>query len=249
MNNNILFHIKDLKKEFKDGTIALDGVSVKIPKNKVTVIIGPSGSGKSTLLRTLNLIEEPTSGEITYKDTNILKKNFDKKNHRKEVSMVFQSFNLFPHLTILENLNIAQIDVLNKSKEDATKTSIDLLKKVGLLDKENNYPQHLSGGEKQRIAIARSLAMNPDAILFDEPTSALDPEMIGEVLKVMKDLALSGITMIVVTHEMDFALEFGDNIIVMDQGKVIEEGHPEEIFKRPKNERTKSFLKRVINRI
>lgn len=245
MKNKILFEIKNLSKTFKDGTKALDNVNLDILDNKVTVIIGPSGSGKSTLLRTLNLIEVPTSGTILINKTNILEKGFDIKNHRKEVTMVFQNFNLFPHLTILDNINLAQIDVLKKTKEDATATSYDLLNKVGLIDKANNYPNQLSGGQKQRIAIARSLAINPKAILFDEPTSALDPEMIGEVLKVMKDLIKSGITMIIVTHEMDFAKEFANNIIVMDKGTVIEEGTPKEIFNNPKQERTKEFLHRV----
>lgn len=249
MKDNILFKIKDLSKEFSDGTKALDNVSLDIINNKVTVIIGPSGSGKSTLLRTLNLLEVPTSGSITINNSNMLDKEFDIKEHRKNVTMVFQNFNLFPHLTILDNLNLAQINVLNKTKEEASIFSFELLKKVGLEDKASNYPATLSGGQKQRIAIARSLAINPKAFLFDEPTSALDPEMIGEVLKVMKDLIKEGITMVIVTHEMDFAKEFADNIVVMDKGAVIEEGSSKDIFNNPINVRTKEFLSRVINKI
>lgn len=249
MKDNILFEIKDLKKEFKDGTKALDGVNLEIKSGVVTVIIGPSGSGKSTLLRTLNLIEEPTSGSLLINGNDMLDKHFDKKLHRKDVTMVFQNFNLFPHLTVLNNLNLAQIDVLKRSKEEATAISLELLEKVGLADKKDNFPNQLSGGQKQRIAIARSLAINPKAILFDEPTSALDPEMIGEVLKVMSDLVKSNITMVIVTHEMDFAQEFADTVVVMDKGIVIEEGTPNEIFNNPKNERAKEFLYRVINKI
>lgn len=249
MKDNNLFEIQNLQKIFKDGTKALDGVNLNIEKNKVTVIIGPSGSGKSTLLRSLNLLEKPTDGTITIDGINMLDKNFDLKNHRKDVTMVFQNFNLFPHLTIIDNINIAQIEVLKKTKEEAAIISLDLLEKVGLLDKANNFPAQLSGGQKQRIAIARSLAINPRAILFDEPTSALDPEMIGEVLKVMKDLIESGITMVIVTHEMDFAKEFANNVVVMDKGLVIEEGSPEDIFNNPKNDRTKEFLYRVLNKI
>lgn len=249
MNNDILVEIKNLTKTFKDGTIALNNVNTNIKRSSVTVIIGPSGSGKSTLLRSINLIEEPSSGEIIIDGNNILTKGFNINKHRSEVSMVFQQFNLFNHLTVLANLNIAQEQVLKLTKEEASKVSEELLIKVGLLDKKDNYPNQLSGGQKQRIAIARSLAMNPKAILFDEPTSALDPEMIGEVLKVMKDLVNSGITMIIVTHEMGFAKEFADNIIVMDKGEIIETGNPEDIFTNPKNERTKEFLKRVIDKI
>lgn len=249
MNNNILVEIKNLTKTFKDGTIALNNVTTNIKRNSVTVIIGPSGSGKSTLLRSINLIEVPSSGAIIVDGNDILAKGFNINKHRSEVSMVFQQFNLFNHLTVLQNLNIAQEEVLLRSKEAATQVSLELLIKVGLLDKKDNYPNQLSGGQKQRIAIARSLAMNPKAILFDEPTSALDPEMIGEVLKVMKDLAKSGITMIVVTHEMDFAKEFADNIIVMDKGEIIETGTSDDIFMKPKNIRTKEFLKRVIDKI
>lgn len=249
MKNNYLFEIKDLTKEFKDGTKALNGVNLNIASNQVTVIIGPSGSGKSTLLRTLNLIETPTGGTLEVNGVDMLDKNFDVLKHRKEVTMVFQNFNLFPHLTVLDNLNLAQVDVLKRNKAEAKANSLELLEKVGLFDKKDNFPNQLSGGQKQRIAIARSLAINPKAILFDEPTSALDPEMIGEVLKVMKDLIESGITMVIVTHEMDFAKEFANNIVVMDKGVVIEEGSPEVIFNNPQNERTKEFLYRVTNKI
>ena len=248
MKENNFFEIKNITKTFSDGTVAIDNVTLDIKSGKVTVIIGPSGSGKSTLLRTLNLIEKPSSGQIIIDNENILKKGCNIYELRKKVAMVFQNFNLFNHLTVLDNLNVAQTTVLKRTKEAATEISKALLNKVGLLDKANNYPKQLSGGQQQRIAIARTLAMDPKAILFDEPTSALDPEMIGEVLKVMKDLALSGITMVVVTHEMDFAKEFGDEIIVMDAGKVIEIGGPNVIFSKPKNERTKEFLERVIDR-
>jgi|SRR5690606_9168478 len=245
MQNNHI-EVINLRKTFKDGTQALNGVSALFEYGKVTVIIGPSGSGKSTLLRTLNLMETPTSGEILFDGVSILDKDFDIQNHRKQVGMVFQHFNLFPHLTVLDNLNIAQILAKKTTKEEATKISLDLLNKVGLLEKKDSYPNQLSGGQKQRIAIARSLAMEPKAILFDEPTSALDPEMIGEVLQVMKNLANLGMTMVVVTHEMGFAKEFADKVIVMDQGVIIEEGTPEVIFGNPQNERTKNFLKRVL---
>lgn len=245
MQNNHI-EVINLRKTFKDGTQALNGVSALLEYGKVTVIIGPSGSGKSTLLRTLNLMETPTSGEILFDGVSILDKDFDIQNHRKQVGMVFQHFNLFPHLTVLDNLNIAQILAKKTTKEEATKISLDLLNKVGLLEKKDSYPNQLSGGQKQRIAIARSLAMEPKAILFDEPTSALDPEMIGEVLQVMKNLANLGMTMVVVTHEMGFAKEFADKVIVMDQGVIIEEGTPEVIFGNPQNERTKNFLKRVL---
>ena len=200
----------------------------------------------STFLRCLNLLEEPTDGEIIFEGKNITDKNTNINKIREKMGMVFQQFNLFPHKTVLENLTIAPINVKNKSKEEAVKKANDLLKKVGLLDKANAYPSSLSGGQKQRIAIARALAMEPDVMLFDEPTSALDPEMVGEVLNVMKDLAKEGMTMIVVTHEMGFAREVGDRIIFMDGGKIVEQGTPEEIFDNPKNPRTKDFLSKVL---
>lgn len=246
MDANILFEIKNLYKTFGDGTRALVDINLNIKKG-VTVFIGPSGSGKSTLLRMLNLMERPNIGEIKYLGHSILDKKFDLTDYRRKIGMVFQNFHLFPHLSVLENINLAQIKVLNRSEEEATKISKNLLEKVGLLDKINQYPNQLSGGQKQRIAIARSLSISPDVILFDEPTSALDPEMIGEVLKVMKDLVNSGMNMVIVTHEMSFAKAFADEIIVLDRGKIIEYGTPEEIFENPKNERTKDFLNRVIN--
>ncbi len=241
--------IVELTKTFKDGTVAVDHVNLELKSGEVTVIIGPSGSGKSTLLRMLNLIETPTSGSVLYGEFDIMGKGFDIQKHRQNIGMVFQSFNLFPHLTVLDNLNVGQTTVLRRTTEAATEISRDLLKQVGLIEKEKNYPAQLSGGQKQRIAIARALSMHPSVMLFDEPTSALDPEMIGEVLNVMRTLAKAGMTMVVVTHEMGFAKEFGDHIIVMDQGKVIEEGRPEIIFEKPTNARTKEFLKRVIEKI
>lgn len=238
---NKLFNLKNITKTFKDGTIALNNFSLEISSG-VTVIIGPSGSGKSTILRTLNLLEVPTSGEIYYQDNNILDKEFKLNEYRQKVSMVFQNFNLFPHLSIIENLNLAQIDVLGKSKEEASETSLEYLNTVGLSDKVNNYPNQLSGGQKQRVAIARALCMDPDVILFDEPTSALDPEMVKEVLLVMKELANKGMTMIIVTHEMAFAKAVADTVIVLDKGELVEKGSPKQIFESPKSLRTKQFL-------
>lgn len=246
MPNN-LFSIEHISKVFSDGTVAINDVSLELKKNQVYVIIGPSGSGKSTLLRTLNLMEKPTSGHI-YKDgQDITAKSYPIEKHRERVGMVFQNFNLFPHMTVLENINSAQMHVLNRDYKNATEVSLGLLEQVGLLEKKNHYPNQLSGGQKQRIAIARALSMHPEVMLFDEPTSALDPEMIGEVLSVMKNLVHSGMTMIVVTHEMGFAKAFADEIIVMDQGKVIEQGTPEVIFNQPKEQRTAAFLKSVLN--
>lgn len=238
---NKIFEIKNVKKEFKNGTKALNGVNLYINEG-VTTIIGPSGSGKSTLLRTLNLLEKPTDGEIIYKNNNILDKDFNLIEHRKKVGMVFQNFNLFPHLTITQNLNIAQIDVLGKSLDAATAISESYLKKVGLFDKKDNYPNQLSGGQKQRVAIARALTMKPEVILFDEPTSALDPEMIKEVLIVMKDLANQGMNMIIVTHEMEFAKKFSNEVVVIDEGEIVEVGSAIQIFENPKEQRTKKFI-------
>lgn len=246
MPNN-LFQIDHLSKVFSDGTVAIDDVSLNLEKNKVYVIIGPSGSGKSTLLRTLNLMEKPSSGHIYKDNQDITTKHYAIEKHRQHVGMVFQNFNLFPHMTVLDNINSAQMHVLKRSLEEATKVSLGLLEQVGLLEKKNHYPNQLSGGQKQRIAIARALSMHPEVMLFDEPTSALDPEMIGEVLSVMKNLAQSGMTMIVVTHEMGFAKAFADSVIVMDKGKVIEQGSPEVIFNQPKEIRTATFLKNVLN--
>ena len=240
MKNN-LFKLKNITKEFEDGTIALNNLNLEI-NDGVTVIIGPSGSGKSTILRLLNLLEKPSNGEVLYKDQLITDKDFKLNKYRQKVSMVFQNFNLFPHLTIIENLNLAQIDVLNKTQIEATKTSLKYLEAVGLFDKINNYPNQLSGGQKQRIAIARTLCMEPDVILFDEPTSALDPEMVKEVLLVMKDLAEKGLSMVIVTHEMTFAKKVADEVIVIDKGELIEKGSPNNIFNNPKNIRTSKFL-------
>lgn len=240
-----MIQINNLHKSFKENKV-LKGINDNIEKGEVVVIIGPSGSGKSTFLRCLNLLEVPTSGEIIFEGTNITDKKTDINKIREKMGMVFQQFNLFPHKTVLENLTIAPIMVKKMNEDDAKKKAYDLLKKVGLVDKADAYPGSLSGGQKQRIAIARALCMEPDVMLFDEPTSALDPEMVGEVLSVMKDLAKEGMTMVVVTHEMGFAREVGDRILFMDDGKIVEEGSPKEIFNNPKHPRTIDFLSKVI---
>ena len=240
-----MIHVNNLHKYFGENEV-LKGVNDHIKKGEVVVVIGPSGSGKSTFLRCLNLLEEPTNGEIIFEDQNITDKNIDINKMREKMGMVFQQFNLFPHKTVLDNITIAPINVKKKSKKDAEEKAKELLKRVGLLEKANAYPASLSGGQKQRIAIARALAMEPDVMLFDEPTSALDPEMVGEVLNVMKDLAKEGMTMVVVTHEMGFAKEVGDRILFMDGGNIVEQGTPEEIFKNPKNPRTIDFLSKVL---
>jgi arginine/lysine/histidine transport system ATP-binding protein len=240
-----VIHVNNLHKYFGDNEV-LKGVNDHIKKGEVVVVIGPSGSGKSTFLRCLNLLEEPTKGEIIFEGENITDKNIDINKIREKMGMVFQQFNLFPHKTVLENITIAPINVKNKSKAEAEKIAKDLLVKVGLLEKANAYPASLSGGQKQRIAIARALAMEPDVMLFDEPTSALDPEMVGEVLNVMKNLAKEGMTMVVVTHEMGFAKEVGDRILFMDGGNIVEQGTPEEMFTNPKNSRTIDFLSKVL---
>ena len=237
--------VKELKKSFGNHEV-LKGISANIKKGEVVVVIGPSGSGKSTFLRCLNLLEVPTSGEIIFEGNNITDKKTDINKIREKMGMVFQQFNLFPHKTVLDNLTIAQINVKKKSVEDSKKKALELLEKVGLVDKANAYPNSLSGGQKQRIAIARALAMEPDVMLFDEPTSALDPEMVGEVLSVMKSLANEGMTMVIVTHEMGFAKEVGDRILFMDNGNIVEQGTPEEIFNNPKNPRTIDFLSKVL---
>ncbi|ENZ03124.1 polar amino acid ABC transporter ATP-binding protein [Clostridium thermobutyricum] len=237
--------VKELKKSFGNHEV-LKGISANIKKGEVVVVIGPSGSGKSTFLRCLNLLEVPTSGEIIFEGNNITDKKTDINKIREKMGMVFQQFNLFPHKTVLDNLTIAQINVKKKSVEDSKKKALELLEKVGLVDKANAYPNSLSGGQKQRIAIARALAMAPDVMLFDEPTSALDPEMVGEVLSVMKSLANEGMTMVIVTHEMGFAKEVGDRILFIDEGIIMEAGTPEEIFENPKNERMKAFLSKVL---
>ncbi len=224
----------------------LKDVDENIKKGEVVVVIGPSGSGKSTFLRCLNLLEEPTSGDIIFDGKSIIDKSNDINKQREKMGMVFQQFNLFPHLTILENITISPIKVKKISKVDAEKIAMDLLKRVGLEDKANTYPNKLSGGQKQRIAIVRALAMSPEVMLFDEPTSALDPEMVGEVLDVMKTLAKEGMTMVVVTHEMGFAKEVGDRVIFMDEGRILEQGTPDELFNNPQNPRTQDFLKKIL---
>ncbi|MDY0277369.1 MAG: amino acid ABC transporter ATP-binding protein [Acholeplasma sp.] len=239
--SKLLFKLENVSKRFNDETIALNKINLEINEG-VTVFIGPSGSGKSTLLRLLNLLEVPNDGLIYYQDKIINDKVFDLGLHRQKVNMVFQNFNLFSHLTVLENLNLAQTEVLKKTKEEASISSIEYLKKVGLVDKKDNYPNELSGGQKQRVAIARSLVMNPEVILFDEPTSALDPEMIKEVLLVMKELVDGNINMIIVTHEMGFAKAVANEIVVIDQGGIVETGDPKTIFNKPKEERTKRFF-------
>ena len=240
-----MIHVNYLHKYFGENEV-LKGVNDHIKKGEVVVVIGPSGSGKSTFLRCLNLLEEPTHGEIIFEEQNITDKNIDINKIREKMGMVFQQFNLFPHKTVIDNITIAPVNVKKKSKAEAEEKAKELLKRVGLLDKANAYPSSLSGGQKQRIAIARALAMEPDVMLFDEPTSALDPEMVGEVLTVMKDLAKEGMTMVVVTHEMGFAREVGDRILFMDGGNIVEQGTPEEIFDNPKNPRTKDFLSKVL---
>ena len=240
-----MLYVNNLYKCFGE-TQVLKGIDEHIKKGEVLVLIGPSGSGKSTFLRCLNLLEKPTSGEITFEGKSITNKECDINKIREKMGMVFQQFNLFPHKTVLENITMATIKVKKISKEKAIEKAMELLAKVGLSDKANSYPSSLSGGQKQRIAIARALAMEPDVILFDEPTSALDPEMVGEVLNVMKQLAKDGMTMVVVTHEMGFAKEVGSRIIFMDNGKIIEKGAPNEIFFNPKNSRTREFLSKIL---
>ncbi len=245
--NEILIRVKDLKKHYNGGAVrALDGVTNDIRKGEVVVIIGPSGSGKSTFLRSLNLLETPTSGCIEFDGVNIVDPKVNINIHRQKMGMVFQHFNLFPHMTILRNMTVAPIKIHKKSKDVAEEEAMRLLERVGLADRANAYPSQLSGGQKQRIAIVRALCMQPEVMLFDEPTSALDPEMVGEVLDVMKELAAEGMTMVVVTHEMGFAKEVADRVIFMDEGQILEEGTPKEIFETPKCERLKSFLAKVL---
>ena len=246
MNGNVLFEIKDLQKKFGSLTV-FDGLSETICKGDVVVIIGPSGGGKSTFIRCLNLLEQPTAGKIYFEGEDIKAKGFDVNKHRQKVGMVFQQFNLFNNLTVLENITISLTKVKKQSEEESKEKALKLLKRVGLEDKANAYPSQLSGGQKQRIAIVRALAMEPDVLLFDEPTSALDPEMVGEVLQVISDLARDGITMVVVTHEMGFARKVGTRVLFMDGGQIAEQGTPEEIFEHPQNARTKEFLSKVIN--
>ena len=255
--NDKLIQVRNLKKYYNKGSLhALDDVSVDVNKGDVMVVIGPSGSGKSTLLRSLNLLEVPTDGQVIFHNIDITKKKFTNKHgkvekvdinlHRQKMGMVFQHFNLFPHKTILENMTIAPIKVLGVPKNEAEEKAMGLLKRVGLEDRADAYPIQLSGGQKQRIAIVRALMMEPEVMLFDEPTSALDPEMVGEVLEVMKELARAGMTMVVVTHEMGFAREVGNRIFFMDEGKILEQGSPEEVFDNPQHPRLKDFLSKVL---
>ena len=252
-----MIRVKDLKKHYKGGSIrALDGVTVDINKGDVIAVIGPSGSGKSTFLRSLNLLEEPTGGSIIFKGIDITKKKYKDSNGktvklnidelRQKMGMVFQHFNLFPNKTILQNLTLAPIKLLKKNRQEAEKEAMELLQLVGLAEKAKAYPSQLSGGQKQRIAIVRSLCMHPDVMLFDEPTSALDPEMVGEVLGVMTELARDGMTMVIVTHEMGFAKEVGSRILFMDDGRIKEESGPKEFFENPKNPRLREFLSKVL---
>lgn len=247
MSVDFLIETKNLCKHYNKGAIkALDDVSAGIQKGEVVVIIGPSGSGKSTFLRSLNLLEMPTSGSIVFEGHEITDPKVNINIHRQKMGMVFQQFNLFPHMTVLGNMTLAPMKLLKMSKEDAEKKALALLERVGLADRASAYPSQLSGGQKQRVAIVRALCMNPDVMLFDEPTSALDPEMVGEVLDVMKNLAKEGMTMAVVTHEMGFAREVADRVIFMADGKIEEEGTPEEIFTNPRNPRTQQFLQSIL---
>ncbi len=238
--------IKNLYKSFGEHHV-LKGIDLEVEKGEILVIIGPSGSGKSTLLRCMNLLETPTSGDIIFEENNLVDKNTNIDEIRQKIGMVFQNFNLFPHKTILENVTLAPITLKKMNKSEAIKKAEILLKRVGLYDKKDSYPSQLSGGQKQRIAIARALAMEPDMMLFDEPTSALDPEMVKEVLEVIKELANEGMTMAIVTHEMGFAKEVADRVIFVDEGKIIEDDTPEEVFNNPKNDRTKEFFAKVLS--
>ena len=244
-NTDYIISVKDLVKKYNGGSVT-DHCSLNVKKGQVIAIIGPSGSGKSTLLRSLNLLEEPTSGKIYFKGTDLTSKEVDINKHRQKMGMVFQHFNLFPHKTVLENITMAPVTLKIQTEEEAKKAAMKLLERVGLAEKADEYPNMLSGGQKQRIAIVRALAMEPEVMLFDEPTSALDPEMVGEVLDVMKELAAEGMTMIVVTHEMGFAREVADEILFMSEGRIIERGIPQQIFENPENERTKNFIDKVL---
>ena len=245
-NGDVLIRVNDLRKTFNEDLHVLCGISDEIRKGEVVVIVGPSGSGKSTYLRSLNLLEVPTSGQIFFEGVDITDKHTDIDKHRQKMGMVFQHFNLFPHKTILENITLAPMKLLKKSKEEAEKKGMELLEMVGLTDKANAYPSQLSGGQKQRIAIVRSLAMEPEVMLFDEPTSALDPEMVGEVLEIMQKLAKDGMTMVVVTHEMGFAKEVADRVIFIDEGIIKECNTPKEFFENPQDPRLQDFLAKVL---
>ena len=247
MTTDVLIEVKDLKKHFNGGAIkALDGISTDIHHGEVVVVIGPSGSGKSTFLRCLNLLELPTDGTILFEGTDITDPGCNINLHRQKMGMVFQHFNLFPHMTILRNMTIAPVKLLKKSQTEAEAKAMELLTRVGLADRAGAYPSQLSGGQKQRVAIVRALCMEPDVMLFDEPTSALDPEMVGEVLDVMKQLARDGMTMVVVTHEMGFAREVGDRVLFMADGKIAESGTPKDIFEHPQCARLQDFLAKVL---
>lgn len=245
IDNNVLIKVENLHKSFGDLQV-LKGIDTEISKGEVVVVIGPSGSGKSTFLRCLNLLETPTDGKVFFEGADITDPKLNIDKHRQKMGMVFQHFNLFPHMTILRNLTVAPIKLLKLSEDEAKKRAMALLTRVGLADRADAYPSQLSGGQKQRIAIVRALCMEPDVMLFDEPTSALDPEMVGEVLNVMKSLALEGMTMVVVTHEMGFAKEVGSRIIFMDDGRIVEENPPEEFFAHPKNPRLRDFLGKIL---
>lgn len=245
VNENALIQVQDLKKSF--GTqVVLDGITTEIDQGEVVAIIGPSGCGKSTFLRSLNLLEEPTSGTILFEGTDITDKSVDINKMRQKIGMVFQQFNLFPNYTIQNNITLAPVKLGLMTQQEAEKKAEELLERVGLPERANDYPSQLSGGQKQRIAIARALAMNPDVMLFDEPTSALDPEMVGEVLELMRELARDGMTMVVVTHEMGFAREVANRVLFIDEGKIQEENTPEEFFANPKNPRLREFLSKVL---
>ena len=247
MSDNVLIRVSGLCKHFAGGDVkALNGVSAEIRKGEVVVVIGPSGSGKSTFLRCLNLMERPTAGTITFNGADITDPKVDINVHRQKMGMVFQHFNLFPHMTILENMTLAPMKLLGKTRAAAESKAMGLLERVGLADRAKAYPSQLSGGQKQRIAIVRALCMEPEVMLFDEPTSALDPEMVGEVLEVMKDLANEGMTMVVVTHEMGFARGVGSRVIFMDGGVIVEENEPRELFEHPLSERLQAFLAKVL---
>lgn len=244
-DSNVLISVREIEKKF-NGVTALKSVSTDIKKGEVVVMIGPSGSGKSTFLRCLNLLEIPTSGSILFNGVNITDKKVNINVHRQKMGMVFQHFNLFPHMTVLKNMTLAPVKLQGKSEEEANEMAMKLLERVGLSDRAQAYPSQLSGGQKQRIAIVRALCMKPDVMLFDEPTSALDPEMVGEVLDVMKELAQDNMTMVVVTHEMGFAREVGDRVLFLEDGVIMEEGAPDQIFGSPKTDRLKSFLAKVL---
>lgn len=247
MKDNALISVNDVKKYYLGGEVkALDGINLEINQGEVVVIIGPSGSGKSTMLRSLNLLEIPTAGHIIFDGEDLTNPKLNINKHRQKMGMVFQHFNLFPNMTILRNMTIAPMKLLKKSQEEAEAKALELLETVGLRDRADSYPSQLSGGQKQRVAIVRALCMEPEVMLFDEPTSALDPEMVGEVLQVMKQLANKGMTMVIVTHEMGFAKEVATRVIFMDEGKILEQGTPDDIFNHPKDQRLVDFLSKVL---